>query len=251
MNTNAGNIFLYSTVKQREKMKNLIEKLIKLKNKYPLEDYFVWDIPSNVPIEIPNTLHNIYIKNIYLKEKLKTVLNDDKNLTNYYWIIQEWGGIKSFKQTQNNDEKIIKFKQQLEKKKLTKDTFERISSFSKIASFLEPDKYAIYDSRVIYSLNWLLFNYTQNKELYPQPLGRNKELIQYDMTTIFNLSKQNYSYRTYKEAYFDYCDLMIMLSKAVYNDFRPYQMEMLLFILAPIEIIEDIKKNVTVNINNV
>jgi len=105
-------------------MKNLIDKLIKLKNKYPLEDYFTWDIPSNVPIEIPSTLHNIYIKNIYLKEKLETVLNnDDKNLTNHYWIIQEWGGIKSFKQTQNNDEKIIKFKQQLEKKKLTKAMF--------------------------------------------------------------------------------------------------------------------------------
>ena len=232
-------------------MQKLIDKLIELKTKYPIEANFKWDIPKSVPIEIPSTLQNIYVRNIYLKESFAPALNNDESLKNHYWIIQEWGGIKSFKQNEKNDEKIIKFKSQLNIGVLTKDTFERISSFSKIASFLNPEKYAIYDSRAIYSLNWLLFNYTDIKELYPQPSGRNKELIKYDMQTIIRLSKKGHSYKSYKTAYHHYCNFLIELSEKVYNDSRPYQMEMLLFLIAPSEIINMIETNVEINIKDV
>lgn len=232
-------------------MEKLIDKLIELKTKYPIEEYFSWDIPNTVPIEIPSTIQNIYVRNIYLKESFAPSLSNDENLKNHYWIIQEWGGIKSFKQNKKNDEKIIKFKSQLEREILTRDTFERISSFSKIASFLNPKKYAIYDSRAIYSLNWLLFNYTNIKELYPQPSGRNKELTKYDVQTIIRLAKSGHTYRSYKTAYHHYCNLLIDLSKKVYNDNRPYQIEMLLFLIAPTEIINMIESNVEINIKNV
>jgi hypothetical protein len=232
-------------------MQKLIDKLIELKNKYPIEENFDWDIPSNVPIEISENKKSNYERNIYLKEEFSIALENDINFKNHYWIIQEWGGIKSFKQNSKNDEKIIKFKKQLENNILTKEIFERISSFSKIASFLKPDKYVIYDSRVIYSLNWLLFNYTNEKELYPQPSGRNSKLSMYDMQTIIRLANRNHNDKSHKIAYNDYCNLIKDLSKKVFNNDKPYQLEMLLFILAPDEIIESIKSTVEINIKNV
>ena len=53
-------------------MQKLINKLIKLKSE---------NIKSN------------FVKNIYLKEEFSQALD----LKNHYWLIQERGGIKSFK----------------------------------------------------------------------------------------------------------------------------------------------------------
>ncbi|MDO8453825.1 MAG: hypothetical protein Q7S59_04580 [Sulfurimonas sp.] len=230
-------------------MQKLINKLNELKEKYPIHEHFDWGFPSNTPIDISQNIKSNYVKNIYLKENFTIALENDINLKNHYWIIQEWGGIKSLKQNNKNDEKIIKFKKQLEKNELTKETFGLISSFSKIASFMKPDKYAIYDSRAIYSLNWLLLNYINETELYPQPSGRNPKLSMYDMQTIIRLTNKGHSYKSHKIAYHDYCNLLIDLSKKIYNDNRPYQIEMLLFILAPIEIIENIKSTVEIKIH--
>ena len=230
-------------------MKQLIKKLKELKNKYPIEDYFDWEVPKSVPIKIPCEIINNFDKNIYLKENFADVLINDSDLKNHYWIIQEWGGIKSLKQNDRNNNKLKKLMVQLEKGKLTKEIFGLISSFSKVASFIDPTKYVIYDSRVIFSLNWLLFNYTSERALYPQPSSRNKALAQYDMNTIFNLTKQKYEYRTYKDAYHNYCNLMKTLTKEVYPNGKIYQLEMLLFIIAPEEIVNSIKNNVDIKIN--
>jgi len=132
---------------------------------------------------------------------------------------------------------------------LTKESFTLISSFSKLASFLNPNEYAIYDSRAIYSLNWLLFNFNNNTELYPQPLGRNSKLSQYDLSTIFNLTKKDIIYKSHKTAYFEYCKLLKLLSKEVYYDNKPYKIEMLLFLIAPTKIIECIEKKTIITIN--
>ncbi len=84
---------------------------------------------------------------------MRFILQEQQNLNHYYWIIQQWGAIASFKQNPTNDERIIKFIEELKNTKLTKNSFDRISSFSKVASFIDPDHFAIYDSRVIYALN--------------------------------------------------------------------------------------------------
>ncbi|ENU57800.1 hypothetical protein L291_2288 [Acinetobacter guillouiae MSP4-18] len=134
--------------------------------------------------------------------------------------------------------------------KLTKNSFDCISSFSKVASFINPDNHAIYDSRVIYALNWLIFNYAPEIELFYQPLGRSSELAKYDMQTIFRLSKKKYVYRSNKSAYQDYCKLMKVLSIEVYGKgSKPYLLEMLLFVIAPIKIVGEIEAKVSVAIN--
>lgn len=226
-------------------MTQLISKLKELLDDVPIDKNFDWNFPD-APIQIPSDINDTYSKNIYLKENFAPLLKNDIGLRNHYWIIQEWGGIKSLKKNDRNDEKIRKFKQQLLKQKMTKETFSLISSFSKIASFLEPQKYAIYDSRAIYSLNWLLFNYTDKKMLYPQPAGRNPKLSQYNLGTIFRLSKQKHSFISYKDAYFHYCDLLNELSKEIFNESKPYKIEMLLFLIAPTKIIDSIESQVKI-----
>ena len=228
-------------------MNKLIKRLKELSIQVPLEENFDWEFPKS-PINIPKSIDSTYLKNIYLKENFNKVLQNDLNLKNHYWIIQEWGGIKSLKQNDRNDEKIRKFKKQLPTKKLTKEIFSLISSFSKLASFIKPNEYAIYDSRTIYSLNWLLFNFTDETELYPQPSGRNPKLSQYDLSTIFNLTKKDITYKSQKTAYFEYCKLLKFLSKEVYDEDKPYKIEILLFLIAPTKIIECIEKKTTITI---
>ncbi len=230
-------------------MQKLIKILKKLKEKYPLEEKYYWEIPKSSPVKIPFDLNN-YEKNIYLKKYLKALLNKDKDLKIHYWIIQQWGGIKSFKQNIKNNEKILKFKKQLQDEKMTRDIFDRISSLSKIASFIDPEKYIIYDSRVIYSLNWLLFKYSEEKELFPQPIGRNNRINQYDLFTLVKLANKGHIEKSYKFAYFDYCKLMIFLCENVYGNSKPYLLEMLLFSIAPDVIVSMIEKSIEVKIKN-
>ncbi len=228
-------------------MDKLIKRLKDISLQVPLEENYNWEFPIS-PILIPENIVDIYSRNIYLKENFHQVLKDDISLENHYWIIQEWGGIKSLKQNGRNDDKIKKFKKQLEEGKLTRETFSLISSFSKLASFINSNEYAIYDSRAIYSMNWLLFNFTNEKALYPQPSGRNIRLSQYDLPTIIKLAKQGHTNKSHKIAYQDYCKLLKYLSKEVFNDDKPYRIEMLLFIIAPTIIIDCIERKTKVTI---
>ncbi len=108
--------------------------------------------------------------------------------------------------------------------------------------------YVIYDSRVIYALNWLIFLYSDDKVLFPQPNGRNSKIEKFDQKTIFNLSGTKYSYHDTKIAYIKYCELLQNISNIIDPKKTIYELEMLLFLIAVEEIIEDIKKNVKITV---
>ena len=191
-----------------------------------------------------------YEKNIFLKENLHKIINE-KNFENIaYWIINSWGGIP-LKENENNINRLKKFKNKLDKniENLTKDEFNIISSLSKIASFYHPEKYTIYDSRVIYSLNWLIFKNNLEINYFPQPASRNSVMIEYDQKTIFNLSKRKIKYFSYSDAYFEYCKLINEISKNV-NDIKNYQIEMFLFSIADTIIIDDMRNSLSLMIND-
>lgn len=227
-------------------MKNLAHQLKVILSKNNLET-FEWTIPANCPIDIPQNISTDYEKNIHLKKHLHSVILNDHALDSHYWTIQKWGGIGSFKKNERNDARIKKFIDQLSKGELTRDSFSCISSLSKIASFIEPEKYAIYDSRVIYSLNWLLFKDSEDSALFPQPAGRSASLAQYDMQTIFRLTNKPFEFRSYKTAFHAYCSLISELSPLVFGkNCEPYKLEMLLFMIAPTWIIENIKESVAI-----
>lgn len=226
----------------------LTTELKQLASMYPLEA-FDWELPKSCPLSIPDDGYCGYAKHVFLKENFCYVIGNDASLKSHYWAIQSWGKIGSFKRSDDNDRRIEKFLVEIKKGKLTKKSFDCISSLSKVASFIEPSTYAIYDSRAIYSLNWLLFKYTANRELFPQPVGRSIALSKYDMQTIFRLANRPHSYRSHKTAFHDYCKLMQYLSTEIFGpDSKPYKAEMLLFMIAPTWVVSTIEKSVSVAI---
>lgn len=94
------------------------------------------------------------------------------------WVIEVWGGIAG----SNDDslEKCLREANNLLGANKENFDFNRIASWSKDVAFKCPDEYAIYDARVIYSLNWLLYQVGANK-YFPAPSGRNSvmELLDY------------------------------------------------------------------------
>ncbi len=229
-------------------MNDLVNILKQIAEISPL-DSFPWTIPINCPVTIPDINSTNYAKNVYLKENFRSIIGNDQTLDSHYWAIRDWGGIGSFRRNENNDQRIRNFVEELGKGKLTRRSSDCISSLSKVASFIAPEKYVIYDSRAIYSLNWLLFNYTSERALFPQPPGRSAVLAEYDMQTIFRLTKREFKFRSYKVAFHEYCTLIERLSPLVFGDgSKPYKLEMLLFMIAPHWIIENIKNTVVLEI---
>jgi len=229
-------------------MDTMIEHLRELSKAIQLETAFDWEMPPNLPINIPADVIGAFSRNVYLKENLAPLLERDHKLTIHYWIIRDWGGIRTFQIGDRNDERIRTFKEEIRRGRLTRATFASISSLSKLSSFWEPERYAIYDSRTIFSLNWLIFRHCKDKYLFPQPIGRSTAISDYDTQALFRLSGTDHQYRSHKTAYHDYCALLQDLSQEIYGNRRPYFVEMLLFLAAPANIIDDIKGSVTVTI---
>jgi len=227
----------------------MIEHLKEIAKAIPLETAYNWNLPAKPPIDIPANITGAFSQNVYLKEHLSPVLEEDGDLAAHYWIIREWGGIRTFKKCDRNDTLIRAFKAEVRKGRLTSPSFTSISSLSKLSSFWEPARCAIYDSRAVFSLNWLIFRHSKSKQLFPQPAGRNAEISKYDIETLFTLSGIDHGYFSYTTAYHEYCSLLQDLSEQVYGSRKPYFAEMLLFLAAPTIIIEDIRRSVTVSID--
>jgi hypothetical protein len=236
-------------------MKTFKQKIIEYRNQINLNERFENTFPIDaeilltIDLKILNKIDNGFERTKKLKELIKLRAKGNyKNISLNYWIINNWGGIKSFKRNEKNTFKIGTFEKQLHKKKLTKDTFGTISSLSKIASFIDPDNFSIYDSKVIYALNWLILT-TENKlNFFPMPIGRNKTLVDFDLSTIIHLihlkkyEKEEQIFINYQDAYFEYCDLLKNLSKEIYGqDSKPYELELLLFTISDKEIFDELK----------
>lgn len=214
---------------------------------------------------------NNYEREITLKSILPNYLNE--GTTSYGkaidWIIQEWGGIKTGSKI--SPEQYHRLKNCRE---LASLPFDRIASFSKPAAFMSPEKCIIYDSRVAYSLNWILLSAGVKHKFFPIPEGRNSKMIAFDMNVLIHLAhKQNYisanpteenklfiSQRD-KEIYIDksraYYELNYLIKEVSQELWKGdpekqknlFYTEMLLFSIADTHIIQDIIKRTTLQIN--
>ena len=226
-------------------MKALIQKLRQYHRNSSLEDR--WEnykfpidckILKRADLKCLETSQNSFSKSILLKELISRRSKGSLTNTNLnFWLIKNWGGIKTFQRNEKNERKILAFENQLKNGRLTKDSFSTISSLSKISSFVDPANYVIYDSRVIYSINWLLLTtQTSGIKFFPMPTGRNKFIRNYDLKTIINLTHMNQCvlggalFYEEEEAYHEFCSIAKTLSEKVFkkND-KPYLLEMLLF----------------------
>ena len=188
-----------------------------------------------------------YMQNVLLKEDLSDVMNghydfDDYNLA--FWIINTWGGITRFKKNVINKERIRDFIASLH---TGVTTLNCISSLSKVASFITPTDYFVYDSRVAYSLNWLLLKAGAKNGFFFNPYSRNKKLNHFSIERIIEKEVPgNNVYLNNSITYDSYNKLIIKL----YNDLskkakdlkHAFELEMLLFQAAPWVIYQEISR---------
>lgn len=245
-------------------VKNVIDKLKEYSKQIDLKERFDFnfDIDDNIfssnETERLSTDKNSFDQNVRLKwilsKKYKT--NKEQKYLDF-WIVNNWGGIRGFKANERNIEKIQRFKKQIGKRKLSLDCFSTISSLSKISSFIDPENFVIYDSRVIYTLNWLILTCENHngfiEKYFPMPNGRNKIIKDFDMNTIVNIShfseyiKKRELYVTQQNAYFEFCDFIKTNTKLIYGEeSKPYELEMLLFTLADKEIFNELKNRIKI-----
>lgn len=245
-------------------MNSLIEKLKTYQKIIHLDARYLYGFNFDSPLfseqekEELNSIENIFRRNVKLKEFLRINTDgSDKQMDWNFWIINNWGGIRTFKRNEKNLEKIKTFFKQLTDSIMTRETFNTISSLSKLASFMDPENYVIYDSRVIYAMNWLILTSgLPDQKFFPMPTGRNTKLLEFDIQTIIRLSKLEDNktkkplFYDYKTAYFEFCKLIKSLSKEVFNDLtiKPYYLEMLLFVIADKEIYDELTSCISIEI---
>ena len=214
-----------------------------------------------------------YEKEIILKNKIKIKLNevhgDDTILFDKLcmWIIKDWGGIRGAK-TENTLQLVHQFINHQDW------DYKRIASISKVASYMYPDRYCIYDSRVAYALNWILLSQNAGTKFFPIPEGRNSKMIAFDMRVLIRLcninkyattnvsdmderlfvkNRDKHIFIPKKEAYDVLNSLVRQVSEELWDDDRSeylYYTEMLLFSIADREIIWDIVNSVQLNQSN-
>jgi len=233
-------------------------------NKYPYLDYGYEDFFFDSRIEKLDKEAGLkFIVNLGLNDSAK-----DKELI-AKWIIKVWGGIKGIKDSTIKD--IVK---NIDKEKYS---FKNISSWSKVHSFKNIDTDIIYDSKVIYSLNWLLLQLDNDDKYFLQPEGRNKRLTAFPMSAIINFRNTNLIdmnkrgskaiekvYLEENEVYEKYCELVIILNKKLWdNEYidltnligekiylkdYPFFTELLLFNMADDVIVDDVRKNIFISL---
>lgn len=236
-----------------------IEKLVSLK------------VLSKEKLEELNTM-SPYQKEISLKKIVHTKLNEfyNKQKTDFdnlcLWIIKDWGGITGAKD-ENTIELVYEFLNQKEQ-----PSFNRIASSSKVGSYMFPEDFIIYDSRVAYSLNWIILSQDAGEKFFPIPDGRNSKMSALDMNVLIRLKNiekyrpnniEELNKRLYinnidkgyyiptKKAYSQLNKLIKEINRKLWNDEKSemlYYTEMLLFSIADREIFNDISNRITLKI---
>ncbi len=236
------------------------------KNKYPY-----------LQLQYNNFFFDTKISKFVKDVGLKFIVNEDINDSSKdiklisKWIIKIWGGIKGIGDTTITD--II---ENINSKEYP---FKNISSWSKVHSFKNIDTDIIYDSKVIYSMNWLILQLQNNEyKFFHQPMGRNKKLTTFPMDAIINykysdlidMKKRGEKatekvYHSQSEVYTKYKDIIHSINselwgnesidlskingKIIYMKDYPFFTELLLFNMADDVIFQDIREKVLVKIS--
>lgn len=128
------------------------------------------------------------------------------------WVIKDWGGIRSL----NDENTLALIKNYLEQ---DKPQFKRIASTSKVGTYMFPETNIIYDSRVAYSLNWIILSTDAGHQYFPIPEGRNSKMVAFDVNVLIRL-KNISAYHTNdirdldNKQYINNCDKKIYIKKS-------------------------------------
>ena len=219
----------------KELLKILLPVFSQYSNEYKLAEIYNFNINRKIyginnlftydEQIILNKSNNQFEENVLLKEIISKKLVTEKDPMKYYkWIVKNWGGITIFNK---NIETIDNFFDQLNGRRIISKYYYTISSLSKIAAFKYPQKYFIYDSRVAYSLDWLLIKSKMETKYFYIPNGRNTFLEKYNMKDMVislkgNFYKKRFTYLLYNK-----------LIEEIFNKIKifdkPYNVEMFLW----------------------
>ena len=120
-------------------------------------------------------------------------------------IIKDWGGIP-----RGFDDIVAKyFDGFLESKSLP---FHRISSTSKLACFYDPSQFIIYDSRVAYTINWLILSLNLNSKYFPIPDGKNSKMNAFDIEVLIRIKNKDKYNRTDSRTFISDCDASLFVT---------------------------------------
>jgi len=150
-----------------------IDRLVELDT---LTEKQVKEINALTPYEKELQLKKFVGKRLNETLKSNSVLFDKLCL----WVIKDWGGIT----TANDSDTLTLIKDFLQQ---DKPNFNRIASSSKVGAYLFPDKNVIYDSRVAYSLNWIILSENAGQVYFPIPEGRNSKMSAFDLNVLIRL----------------------------------------------------------------
>lgn len=231
-----------------------IDRLVELET---LTEKQVKELNALTPFEKELQLKLIVGKK--LNETLKS--NTDQFDKLCLWVIKDWGGIK----TSSDSDTLSLIKDFLNQEK---PNFYRIASSSKVGAYLFPDKNVIYDSRVAYSINWIILSENAGQQFFPIPEGRNSKMSAFDINVLIRL-KNISSYKpkdirdldnrlfiknsdkkifiNKKEAYSELNKLVRQINQKLWHgdkekEHNLYFTEMLLFSIADREVFMDITK---------
>ena len=259
-----------------------IDKIVSYLNQYKnqLSEFYNWNVNIEKLVELKVfskselekvQTENPFEKEIILKKTICLKLNEflKNSRTDFdklsLWIINNWGGINSSKDT-----KTLKLIDDYLNNKTIK--FERIASLSKVLAYLKPKEFIIYDSRVAYSLNWIILSNGIKSKFFPIPEGRNSKMIAFDMNVLIRINNiENYKVNDEKEfknrlfinkndkkiffskneAYFELNKTISQISKKLWNNEKSeylYYTEMLLFAIADTEIYKEITNKISLSI---
>lgn len=256
----------------------IVNYLKKFKNELP--ELYTWKakieklvnlgVLKNEEIQELNKLSS-FEREIVLKDRVNIKIhesykNDKENFNNLcLWIIKDWGGILTAK---DNDtiELISTFLSS------EKPSFKRIASASKVGAYMYPEKYIIYDSRVAYSLNWIILSENAGEIYFPIPSGRNSKMTAFEMNVLIRMkhiqhytprniteidkrqyikSKDKLLYIPEKEAYTELNSLIQEINSRLWEGDKSkylFYTEMLLFSIADREIFKDITEKIKLSI---
>jgi hypothetical protein len=218
----------------------------------------------------PSKLHKEVILKFIISRDFHSDLDDDSKLALAGWLVRIWGGIKGIHQ-----KTLVEILSNINKNELL---YKNVSSWSKVYSAINLRDGAIYDSRVAYSLNWLLLKQdTDSVQYFHQPGSRNTKLSALPLDTLITLrsrTKEGFTVEGLKSksdvylnkdaCYEEYIKLLKAVSEYLWGDNvielehpvkqkirladYPFFTEMLLFTVADKAVIHDIVGCVDVNV---
>lgn len=167
-----------------------------------------------------------YEKNIALKKHSQQIWAEGDKQAIASWVVSDWGGIRT-----NKASTLEHYVDEIERGNIPSN-LKGVASYSKILSFMDPHRFAIYDARVAISLNAIqLIMGTETGTAFNYLPGRNPKLAVF--RTHPSTSIRALTYRGWNTIHPDECyDLYIcklIEAKVALISHDLYELEMALF----------------------